>query len=394
MPRPTRRAFSILLGALVLFGVGTNAQAGWLYVIGSGMVGVVIAGFLLPIMAARALRFSRRVQPFCRVGDPACVVVSAHNDSRAARGPVVGTDRFLGDSSFVFPKVGGRSEAAFEYQVLPPRRGVFAAGVVQVRSGGPFGIAHVKRAFEVSSPTIVHPRWVPIPNFPLLEAASAPLESLHERPRRGAGMEFYGLREYRSGDSLRHVHWPSSARGSRLLVREFEEHLASRMTVIIDNSAVVGSEPVTTFEDSTAVAASIALYALEAGHPVQMSCGYDLIFEPDQQQTLDWLATIEPRRPRPLRESAVEVEIYRRSTAVVIFPSTKANASEAEAAVNVMQERSARVIAVVLSANTYEARSGCDESRLFDALRAARAIVYRVGKEESLQECLRTPCIV
>ncbi|MEO7803283.1 MAG: DUF58 domain-containing protein [Actinomycetota bacterium] len=394
VPRPARRAFSMFFGSLVLFGVGANAQAGWLYVIGSGMLGVVVAGFVLPTMAVRGLRFSRNVSPMCRVGDPISVSLVCRNESRSVRGPLTGSDDFLAESTFVLPNIRGGAEVILQHKVVPVRRGVFQLGTVKVASGAPFGIAKVRRRFEVASPSVVHPRWVSLSSFPLLEAASAPMESLHERPRRGAGMEFFGLREHRSGDSLRNVHWRSSARGARLLVKEFEEHLASRLTIFIDNSEVVGAEPLTSFEDSAAVAASLAIYALGAGHPVQMFCGHDMVFEPNKHQALDWLSSIEASRPRSLSHLVSDAETFRRSTAVVILPSTKAKWAEAISAIGILQERSARVIAVVLSADTYQPRSGYRESELFETLDAAGVVVYRVARNEDLRECLQAPCLV
>jgi uncharacterized protein (DUF58 family) len=249
---------------------------------------------------------------------------------------------------------------------------------------------------------IVHPRWVPLRTFRLLEAASTPNEPLHERRRRGAGLDFYGLREYRSGDSLRHVHWPSTARGGRLLVREYEEQLASRIGIVIDAGERVGKEPSTTFEDAVACAASLLVYALESGHPVQLLCdsqeGLRHLLDPARVDALDWLAALEADGRRGLARVAEEAigEIHRRSTNVLIFPGTRRNAEEAPRAVSILQEQAARVIAVILSAPTYDAAnpSGLrqeEERRLIDQLVGARTIVYQIRRGEGLEQCLSQP---
>ena len=51
MPRLRKRALSLLAGAGLLFFIGTNAQAGWLFVLAALILGTVAAGWLLPIRA-------------------------------------------------------------------------------------------------------------------------------------------------------------------------------------------------------------------------------------------------------------------------------------------------------------------------------------------------------
>jgi uncharacterized protein (DUF58 family) len=48
------------------------------------------------------------------------------------------------------------------------------------------------------------------------------LEASAAAPRAGSGTEMFGVREYRAGDSLRRIHWRSSARHGELVVREYE----------------------------------------------------------------------------------------------------------------------------------------------------------------------------
>lgn len=392
----------MLGAALVLFLVGSNVQAGWLFVLAATILGVVAAGLVAPVAAVRGIEVTRRVASSSRAGDPVYVELRVHNAGRGERRAVEGSDDFCGLTPFLVERLPPGVAATLRYEVVPIRRGIYPGGPVELASASPFGISLARRRFQLGSPMIVHPRWVPLRSFPLLEAASTPNEPLHERRRRGAGLEFYGLRDYRSGDSLRHVHWPSTARGGRLLVREFEEQLASRLGIVIDAGERVGKEPATTFEDAVACAASLLVYALEAGHPVQLLCdskeGLRHLLDPARIDALDWLAALEADGRRGLARVAEEAigEIHRRSTNVLIFPGTRRNVEEAPRAVSILQERSARVIAVMLSAPSYDAASSSalrpeEEQRLIDQLEAARTIVYRVRMGEGLEHCLSEP---
>jgi len=390
----------------VLFAAGTNSQAGWLFVIAAGFVGVVVAGLVLPGAALRGVEASRDAPSFTAVGVPVAVELEITNRGRNRKGPLAGVDHFLVETPILIKHLPAKSALTLAYEVTPLRRGVYESGKITLTSGAPFGLARARRTLNVASQTVVHPKWSNITSFPLLEAASTPQETLHERPRRGSGMEFFGLREYRSGDSPRHIHWKSSARGAGLFVREYEEHLASRLTVIIDATESAGNEPLTTFEDSASIASSLVMYALDVDHPVQLFSdsvsGRRPLFEPGKVDALDWLSRIEPDGRRGLERSVTDllVDIYKRSTNVLIFPSTRKNAAQAPKAVALIQEVSARVIAVILSARTYgpkpseEALTDEEEKALIARLAESRTYVYLVEQGRDLTECLQEPLLV
>jgi uncharacterized protein (DUF58 family) len=106
--------------------------------------------------------------------------------------------------------------------------------------------------------------------------------------RTGRRGEFFGLREHRSGDDRRDVHWRSSARTGRLLVREYEDEHARRVVICVDNAlpdavrdAVADAAltpameaAVASVERAISVAASLAAVYLEAGWTVEL-CGRD-----------------------------------------------------------------------------------------------------------------------
>jgi uncharacterized protein (DUF58 family) len=60
--------------------------------------------------------------------------------------------------------------------------------------------------------------------------------------RRQSGFELHGVREYSQGESLRRVHWRSTARRGQLMVKELEDAPRDEIAVLLDAdaSAVVG----------------------------------------------------------------------------------------------------------------------------------------------------------
>lgn len=57
-------------------------------------------------------------------------------------------------------------------------------------------------------------------------------------------MDFYGCREYRTGDDPRKIHWVASAKHAQFVVKEFQEEKLSRAALVMDNSLAAGREPV------------------------------------------------------------------------------------------------------------------------------------------------------
>jgi uncharacterized protein (DUF58 family) len=72
----------------------------------------------------------------------------------------------------------------------------------------------------------------------------------------GESEEFVALRDYRAGDPLRHVHWRSSARTGRLVVKEFEDEFFVRHALVLDTFAAFAQAAA--FEDAVSLAASFA----------------------------------------------------------------------------------------------------------------------------------------
>jgi uncharacterized protein (DUF58 family) len=397
--RPTRRAFLLGGSAIVLFLIGSNVQAGWLYVLAAGFAGVLATGFLIPPLALRRLQIERGAAAAAEAGTD--ISTSLHLRSKGFAGaPVWGSDKFLTTTPF-FSEAVSKGSSTLSLVVSAPRRGFFNGAPVEVSSGFPFGVAEARRKMFVESPITIHPNTFDLRGFPLLEAVSAPNEAIHDRRRRGSGMEFYGIREYRSGDSIRHIHWASVARTGRLLVREFEDHPSSRLAIFVDASPTVGTEPDTAFEAGASCAASIVSYALTAGHPVQLFTDSRSearhLFEPSRHEALDWLARVEADGSRGLarlvRDAGAEVQP--RSTNVIVFPTTRKASNAALEAAAELQAMNTRVIAVVLSAQSFDSGkrslSAEEEEELINRLSGGRTVVYRVARGEDLARSLGEP---
>jgi len=234
--RLRRRAAVLALGAGVLYLIGTNAQAGWLFVLAVLFLGAVGAGALLPIASLRRLDVEIAAPEEARQGSPTAVDVRITNRGRATRWGLIAHDEHLGGATTWVGAVRPGETVVVGTVRDAPRRGEAHPGWVELRSAAPFGVAERRRRSPVGGTTLVLPRTVPIPEPGFIEASLAREPSVRTEPRRGPGPEYLGVREYRAGDPIRQIHWRLSARHGELVVRDLEEERMPRLAIWVDTS--------------------------------------------------------------------------------------------------------------------------------------------------------------
>jgi uncharacterized protein (DUF58 family) len=295
--RIRRRALGLLLGAAVLFLIGTNVQAGWLYVLCALLLGAVVTGALLPFAALRGLEAELVGPAVAEQGGEAFVDVRLANAARGVRWSIVVSDRHLEPTEVFVPSVRPGERVELSTVRTPGRRGEIRTDRVEVRSAAPFGVVERRRRLTVEGETLVLPRVVPLGEVPFVDATATHDAGIHPSPRRGPGPEYLGVREYRSGDSMRHVHWGLTARHGQVMVREFEQERTRRLAIVIDTERDEG-ETWTPLDRCCCVAASLLEAASAHGHGARMAAavgsGVDVLARADETETLRWLARLRP----------------------------------------------------------------------------------------------------
>jgi uncharacterized protein (DUF58 family) len=141
--------------------------------------------------------------------------------------------------------------------IEPKRRGIIRLKDLRVHLPDPFGL--FQRCRRVAAPAhslVVLPRRYRLPEFNLPGDACFQLGGEAVSNTIGQSGEFLGLREYRPGDAMRHIHWKGWAKIGRPIVREFEDVYYPRYGLVLDNFAEHGDEDL--FEEAVSVAASFA----------------------------------------------------------------------------------------------------------------------------------------
>lgn len=125
------------------------------------------------------------------------------------------------------------------YSVTLPRPGQFVWAPVEITTTMPFGLFRRRKLVQTGETTIVLPRLGHLNQGRLLRrlrgSARAVVPPRRQLARRTASpADFYGVREFRPGDSPRWIHWRSTARTGIPMVREFEEPPAEHLVIVVD----------------------------------------------------------------------------------------------------------------------------------------------------------------
>ncbi len=123
----------------------------------------------------------------------------------------------------------------YAWQVRTPclRRGRFRLGPIRLRSGDPLGLFEVERVIPQTHPILIYPATFPIPGFHLPPGQLPGGQASHYRTQY-LTTNVSTVREYVPGDSFNRIHWRSTARTGRLMVKEFELDPTSDVWILLD----------------------------------------------------------------------------------------------------------------------------------------------------------------
>lgn len=202
------------------------------------------------------------------IGDPMTGEVAIAKRSAIPQGVLLFADHVpaeLGESPrFVMSGLDPHWQRDITYPLVARNRGRFSTGPLLVRGEDAFGLVTHDRQFKATTEVMVMPRMYPLSKSKLLGAGSNTGES---RPKTigTLGPDDVMIREYRPGDDVRRIHWPSTARRGEVMVRREEQAWDPSATIILDSrrNAHVGSGPDSSFEVAVSAAASVAQHFLD-----------------------------------------------------------------------------------------------------------------------------------
>jgi uncharacterized protein (DUF58 family) len=242
--------------------------AAWIF--GSHALYPVAVGLLLAVVLAIAwVRLSARPPRVRRhgasrdvvEGDDIRIDLEVEPTSAIAPPTLVAHERpgRLGERRVQLHRVAHRRFAGgYELRGVP--RGRYAFDAVRLTVQDPFGLARVELVQGEPQALVVYPRLVALQRL-FSEGGAHAQDGRRLLLRRPTGYELHSVREYVEGESLRKVHWRSTAKRGRLMVKELEDAPRDEVAVLLDGYGVAGEN----FEVAVRAAGSILQAHLRRG---------------------------------------------------------------------------------------------------------------------------------
>lgn len=311
--------------------------------------------------------------------------------------------------SQVLSLIGPSESRSYLVRTRLMQRGVFPLGGTVLASGDLFGLFPVSRNYSAQDSLLVYPMMVDVEAFPSPMGWLSGGEALRRRTQQITA-NASGVREYQPGDPLNRIHWLSTARRSRFMVKEFELDPMAEVWIFVDAYRYVHASlpqpeialderelwrpsvkiplPPSTEEYSVSIAASLARYYLQRGRVVGLvSAGQNLQVLSGERggrqlgKILESLALIKADGKLTL-ESLVQAEIQaipRSSTVVLITP---ASGDGVALTAEFLTRRGMRPVVVLLDANTFGGVSGA--ARVENELKIMGVPVCRIAHGDDL----------
>jgi uncharacterized protein (DUF58 family) len=410
-----QRLVLLLLAISLLVGVTTGQQ---LYYRLSYIWALLLVGsWLMSVLSLRGVDFVRSARTLrSQVGQIYEERFELRNMSRWPRLWIEVRDEsdLPGSSgSHVLTLIGGKESRSYLARTRLSRRGVFPLGPTVLQSGDLFGLFPISRRFPSEDSLLVYPMMVDVQSFPSPAGLLPGGEALRRRTSQITS-NAAGVREYEPGDPLNRIHWLSTARRNRMMVKEFELDPLAEVWIFVDsNRSVHASKPYqveefdpqeiwrrkktftlppASIEYAVTAAASLARYYLQNGRAVGfVSAGQVLRVLPSDRggrqlgKILEGLALLQADGSLPL-QGLIEAQarhLPRGSTVVLITPS----ASDAVVqGADLLLRRGLRPIVVAIDAASFGGYFKSDA--LVTAMRMINVPVCSVLEGDDLTEVL------
>ncbi len=254
-----------------------------------------------------------------------------------------------GRAHFMLPSLGHGEEHEQLFDVPTRRRGVITIGPVSSVRSDPLGMLRRTQEWAESIDLYVHPVTVPLTNDST--GFIRDIEGVTTQDLSSNDVSFHALREYQPGDDRRAIHWRTTARVGRLMVRQFEETRRAHLLVVLPTHPADYASP-EDLETAISIAGSLARHAFAEERQVSIYTTSGLLAFSTVHLMLDRLAEVEPAASRlPLRDLA--------SRAIAAVPAASVAAFVAGADADPRDLRGAHK-ALPLSVTTFGIRCGSE----------------------------------
>ena len=211
--------------------------------------------------------------------------------ARPVRSGIIELPIGSGTGEFVVPPLGSHEKWDEMFLISSRHRGLIHVGPARAVRSDALGLLRRVRVWDEPVVLHVHPRTVRVP----FDATGFQLdvEGVSTGKLSSSDVSFHALRDYEPGDDRRAVHWQSTARLGKLIVRQYEETHRSHHVIVLDTSRDAWDYD--SFETAVSVAGSLGLANLRESRPVSVTTTETWLPSTVAMRLLDSLSEVSAR---------------------------------------------------------------------------------------------------
>lgn len=277
----------------ITLGIGfaaINTGNNLLFLLLGMLLSLIIASGILSEISLRKLDVNRIIPKRLFARQPHLIQLEVTNYKRFLPSYSIEVEDILADKPMekrcYFLKIPARRSQNTSYRNTFLYRGLHHFDGFSMSTQFPFGFFRKSKNLKDPDEMVVYPAIVDISSF-----TADLLHAMGDVPSRRVGQrgDFYGIREFRTEDDPRQIHWRSTAKRGALMVREEEELFARQIYIALDNAIEKPDDPKFREERELAVsqAASLALHFGKQGFRVGLNTRHILIPDGDGITHLD-----------------------------------------------------------------------------------------------------------
>ena len=295
-----RRGLVVACAGLVIWAMSRLAGSPGLHLVAVGILTLpVLAWYVGARRTGKAFSVIRRVTSHqVAVGDTLEIALTVHNHTHRTSSFLLLEDRLPpalgGPQRLVLDRIPPGNAQTVVTQVVPTQRGRFTLPRLTLEASDPFDLTRARLSSGEPSELLVAPRVEPLAAPPRGAFGAGRGESA-SRQLYLAGEEFYTIRGYQTGDDLRRIHWPSTARSGQLMIRQDETARRAAAIIFLDTRAVLlGQSGAPAFERAVSAAASVGTLLVRGGFAVRLATPDQPLVAVTEDALLEALATVGP----------------------------------------------------------------------------------------------------
>ena len=279
---------------LVIVGLVLAVAFQWVEALACALAGVVALVLAAMRVAWRPPHVVSIRVPNERIvaGQTAVGEISVRNErARSVRSGIIELPIGTGTGEFVVPPLGAHETWDEMFLISSRHRGLINVGPARAVRSDALGLLRRVRMWDEPVLLHVHPRTVRVP----FDATGFQLdvEGVATGKLSSSDVSFHALRDYEPGDDRRAVHWQSTARLGKLIVRQYEETHRSHHVIVLDTSRDAWDHDA--FETAVSVAGSLGLANLRESRPVSLTTTEGWLPSGVAMRMLDALSEVKAR---------------------------------------------------------------------------------------------------